>query len=283
MSDINHAIHILKEGGIVIFPTDTAFGIGCRIDNHKSVDRLFQLRKRPSTMAMPVLVASSAMALPYYAHPGDIVRHLQKTYWPGALTIIDTCNTDRIYSPIRGGGNTIGLRMPDHEIALAVIKGVGVPILGSSANFHGEPTPFRFEDLDPKLVSLVDFVLPGKCKHQVASTVVDCSVSPYNIIRKGAVKLISVSIDTTEIRVAKVSVEINGVRHEKISDSVLPLIEQLLSEHALQTSDITDIRVAIGPGSFTGLRVGLSVANTLGLLLSVPVNGKKSPAYPQYR
>ncbi len=188
-ADLKKAIYILNNGGIVIYPTDTAYGIGCRIDKPDAVERLFRIRKRPLTQATPVLVSSTEMALPYFAQPTDIVRHLMKTYWPGSLTIVYYCRQDLIYSPIRGGGKSVGLRMPDHQVALELIHGVGVPILGPSANFHSGETPYSRKNLDPALVKLVDFVIPGECKIGNVSTVVDCTVSPYRIIRQGATKL----------------------------------------------------------------------------------------------
>ncbi|MBI4062483.1 threonylcarbamoyl-AMP synthase [Candidatus Gottesmanbacteria bacterium] len=188
-SDIKKAIEVLKNGGIVIYPTDTAFGIGCRIDDRGSVDRLFEIRNRPRTQATPVLVDSIETALAYLSSPSKIVRRLMSEYWPGALTIVARCKTELVYSPIRGGGDTIGLRLPDHPTARALVEGVGVPILGPSANFHGESTPYRFEDLDPELVKLVDFVVPGECTLKQPSTVVDCSTEPYRILRQGAVEL----------------------------------------------------------------------------------------------
>ncbi len=189
MDIITHAINIVKEGGIIIYPTDTAFGIGCRIDDHKAVDRLFKIRQRPPNQPMPVLVASIDMSLAYLDHPSDIVRQLMTQYWPGALTIVAPCKKKVIYSPIRGGSQTVGMRMPNHEIPLRIINGAGVPIVGPSANFHGSPTPYRQEDLDPELVKLVDLVVPGVCTLKEASTVVDCSVSPYKIIRQGVAHL----------------------------------------------------------------------------------------------
>jgi L-threonylcarbamoyladenylate synthase len=197
---LQKAIETARAGGIIIFPTDTAFGIGCRIDNHAAVDRLFNIRRRPIAQAMPVLVSNIEMALTYYLDVPDIVRHLMKEYWPGALTIVAPCKKNLIYSPIRGGGNTVGLRMPNHPAILKIIEEVGIPILGPSANFHGALTPYSMADLNPELVKLVDFVVPastrrhrrggpGECTVKQASTVVDCSVTPYKIIRKGAVKL----------------------------------------------------------------------------------------------
>ena len=187
LEQLQEAIKILNDGGIVIYPTDTAFGIGCRVDRPESVDRLFRIRKRPITQAAPVLVDSIDMALAYFTEPSDIVRRLMTTLWPGALTIIAPCKTHLVHSPIRGGSNTIGLRMPNHKTAIALIRGAGVPILGPSANFHGKETPFHYEDLDQELIKLVDYVIPGVCNVKQASTVVDCSVDPYRIIRQGAV------------------------------------------------------------------------------------------------
>lgn len=184
---LSQAIRVAREGGIIIYPTDTAFGIGCRIDNQKSVDRLFRIRKRPLTQATPVLVSSAEQALAYLDSPSDIVRHLMKTYWPGALTIIARCKTPLVYSPIRGGTDAIGVREPNHTLARAIIEGVGVPILGPSANFHGEKTPFSYAELDPDLIALVDFVVPGECFAGNVSTVLDTTTHPITIKRQGAV------------------------------------------------------------------------------------------------
>lgn len=186
-TNVKKALDTLKNGGIVIFPTDTACGIGCRIDNRRSVDRLFSLRKRPVTHATPVLVSSAKMALTYYDSPSDIVRHLMKTYWPGALTIVAPCKKSLISSPIRGDGETVGLRMPNHKELLGIIDDLGVPIIGTSANFSGGKTPYTSNDLDPELVKRVDFVLPGVGKSHQVSTVIDCSGSKLVILRQGAV------------------------------------------------------------------------------------------------
>lgn len=187
---IKEAISILNQGGIVIYPTDTVFGIGCRIDNINTIKRLFAIRRRPETQATPVLVDSVVMSEKYVLDiSSDVLKTLIARYWPGALTLVLHC--DRVMVPflVRGGGNTVGVRMPKHDTALALIKGVGVPLLGPSANFHGGKTPFRYEDLDRKLFKLVDFVVPGECQIKQASTVIDCTVKPWKILRQGAVKL----------------------------------------------------------------------------------------------
>lgn len=183
------ASDLLREGGIVIFPTDTAFGIGCRMDREDSVRRLFEIRKRPEDKAVPILVDSIEMTQEYLEGITNDVRKLMERYWPGGLTIILPCKTDKVPSLVRGGGDTVGVRMPNYQAILEIIKGVGVPILGPSANFAGEKTPYEFEDIDKGLIALVDFVLPGECTLKQASTVIDCSVTPWKILREGGVKV----------------------------------------------------------------------------------------------
>ncbi len=108
----------------------------------------------------------------------------------------------------------------------------------------------------------------------------NCAIAMRNIV---------LSIDTSNQDTARVSLEVDGKRHEKTSQSrvmkaqmVLPLIEELFKEHDLSVTDISEIRVHEGPGSFTGLRVGASVANMLGAILGISVNGNQPPVLPRY-
>jgi L-threonylcarbamoyladenylate synthase len=189
MDHVEKAIKVLKSGGVVIFPTDTAFGIGCRIDDEAAVKRLFTLRRRPEEKAPPVLVGSLEMARKYLLPvPQDVVDQLMKPFWPGALTIVLRCQVDKVLPMVRKN-DTFGVRVPDHATTLAIINGLGVPIIGSSANFPGEKTPYRFEDLDQELVRLVDYVVPGVCKAQLASTVIDATQTPWKILRQGPIQI----------------------------------------------------------------------------------------------
>lgn len=188
--NIQKAIAVLNSGGVVVFPTDTAFGIGCRIDNEVAIKRLFEIRKRPLKQAAPVLIDSIEMAKDYLKPiQKEVKEKLMEKYWPGALTIILSCIQEKVPSLVRGGGSTLGVRIPRHEVPIALIKGTGVPILGPSANFHGLPTPFAFEDLDPELIKLVDYCVFGKTSLGKASTVIDCSVNPWKVQREGGIKI----------------------------------------------------------------------------------------------
>lgn len=187
---IEKAVKVLKEGGIVIFPTDTAFAIGCRIDDEAAIKRLFTIRKRPENQATPVLFDSVETIENYLlAIPQEVKERLMDKYWPGALTIVLPCKTDKVPDLVRGNSSNLGVRIPDNDITCSIIKKVGVGILGPSANFHGESSVYDFKDLNSELVNFVDYIVEGECKLKVVSTVIDCSVSPWKIIREGAVKL----------------------------------------------------------------------------------------------
>lgn len=292
MTNLQKPIKILKQGGIVIFPTDTAFGIGCRIDKANSVKRLFEIRQRPFSQAAPVLVNSIAMAQKYLSSISNNVRHLMNKYWPGALTIVYPCKIEKVPSPVRGGDANLGVRIPNHDLTLALIKAVNIPILGPSANFHRRPTPYQFKDIDSELVKLVDYIVEGKCQLDNVSTVIDCSIAPWKIIRQGAVVVeeVVLYIDTSNNKKVHVSLTIDREKKEIVKETdtwtsqmLLPLLDELLLKNRITLNEITEIKVNTGPGSFTGLRVGAAVANTLGWFLGIPVNGKRGKfAEPVY-
>lgn len=187
-NNIAKAVAILNRGGIIIFPTDTAFGIGCRLDSINSITRLYKIKNRPFNKAVPLLCDSFRMVKRYLSSPLPyIVRQMMNEYWPGGLTVIFKANNNKSPPLVRGGGNNLGVRIPNHDIPLQIIKEIKVPLLGPSANFANFPTPFSLKELDDKLVHKVDLVINGVCSLKKASTVVDCSLTPYKIIRQGAV------------------------------------------------------------------------------------------------
>jgi L-threonylcarbamoyladenylate synthase len=185
------AIEVLKKGGIVIFPTDTAIGIGCRIDAKKAVKRLFKIRKRPEYKPLLVLVDSVKMAEEYlFPIPEEVKKTLIENHWPGKLTIVLKCNPGKVPLPVRDSRNTLGVRFPNNLKLLKLIREVGVPIVAPSANFAGKQTPFEFKNLDHELAKQADYVLNEKTDlSKNVSTIIDCTVTPWTIIRQGDVKL----------------------------------------------------------------------------------------------
>lgn len=177
--DLAKAADILKSGGIVIFPTDTVYGIGCRWDFPKSVAKIYKIKNTPSTQAFPIL-ASDTKQVKEISQVTPLAQTFMEKYWPGALTII---------LKSKKGKQKIGFRLPDSAIIQALIEQVGVPIIGTSANIHGKSAVRTSSELDRQLIKQVDYVLEGECEGGVESTVVDATVEPPKILRQGAITI----------------------------------------------------------------------------------------------
>ena len=176
--DLTKAADVLKSGGLLIFPTDTVYGIGSIFDNKKAVDRIYKVKGRQKSQAFPILVSDTEQ-VKKIAVINPTAKKLIKKFWPGGLTVI-------LESKSSG---KLGFRMPNSDIVRNLIKAVGKPIIGTSANFHGKPTPKSFDELDKKFTQQADMVLIGDCLLSIESTVVDTTVSPPEILRQGAVKI----------------------------------------------------------------------------------------------
>jgi len=189
--EVQEAVEVFKNGGIVIFPTDTAIGIGCRLDNESSLKKLFEIRRRPKNKPMLILVDSVEMAQNFLLPiPQEIKDKLINSHWPGELTIILNCDVSKVPSIARNNGNTLGVRLPNKLELREMIRKIGVPIVAPSANFSGEKTPFKFEELNPRLEKLADYVLRADVglKKNV-STIVDCTTVPWKNLRQGEIKI----------------------------------------------------------------------------------------------
>lgn len=188
---IEKAVKVFNNGGIVVFPTDTAIGIGCRIDDKNAIKKLFKIRKRPENKPLLILVNSIEMAEKYLLPiPQKVKESLIKKYWPGKLTVVMKCIPDKVMFPVRDKRNTLGVRFPDNKILLELINKIGVPIVAPSANFSGEKTPFNFQDVNKNLMEQADFVLDEKINSENdLSTIIDSTVEPWKVIRRGAVEI----------------------------------------------------------------------------------------------
>jgi len=179
MNFIKEAGSILRSGGLVIIPTETVYGIAANMLNKKTIERLYELKKRPKDKLFSVHIDEKrkiddlAVAIPISAYK------LIDKFWPGPLTIILKAKEE----------GKIGIRMPDNEIALRVIQEAGVPIVCPSANISGEPAPKNFEQAIKDLNGLVDFAIDaGITRLEAESTVVDLTVEPLQVLREGAIE-----------------------------------------------------------------------------------------------
>lgn len=188
-NNIQEAIKVFKKGGIVVFPTDTAYGIGCRMDNPESVGKVFNIKKRNLNDALLVLVDSFEMAEEYVTFDSRSLM-LVKKYWPGGLSIFLNTKPGKVPRIVTANSNILAVRWPKHEIIEKIISGVGVPIIATSANMSGGETPYALDKVDKKILDQADFVLDGECTYKQESTIIDCSKSPWKMIRKGAVEIV---------------------------------------------------------------------------------------------
>lgn len=187
-NNIQEATDVFKKGGVVVFPTDTAYGIGCRIDALEAVSRVFKVKRRDLSNALLVLVDSIEMAEKYVTFDPQSLTFVKK-YWPGGLTVFLPCDLEKVPEIVRAGMKKLAVRVPKHEGMLRVIREIGVPIIATSANISGESTPFSLEQVDKKILDQADFVLSGECTYGKESTIIDCAVQPWKVIRKGAVEI----------------------------------------------------------------------------------------------
>lgn len=187
--NIKRAIEVFRNGGVVIFPTDTAIGIGCRIDSEEAVRKVFDFKKRDYNKPLMALVDSMRMAEEYVSIPNDVREKLLNKYWPGGLTVFFKCDLKKVPSIVRSGTDSLAVRLPAHNKIRNIIKQVGVPILATSANLSGDITPYSTSEVNKELLSKVDLVLDGECTLKKESTIIDCTIEPWKIVRNGAVKI----------------------------------------------------------------------------------------------
>lgn len=184
-SEIAEAAAALRRGELVAFPTDTVYGVGTHAFLADSVARIYTVKGRGERKPIAILLADAEDLAQVATQVPAGARRLAARYWPGALTLVLTSRPD-VPEVVRGGGLTIGVRVPDHEVARALIRAAGVPIATTSANLSGHPSPTLASQVLGQLGDALDYVVEGTCHGGVESTVVDCHVDPPIILREGA-------------------------------------------------------------------------------------------------
>lgn len=179
------SLEVLKTGGLVAFPTDTVYGLGCLAELPESIDRLYEVKSRDTSKAIAVLIGEIDQLPRVAAGLGEMAGRLAAHFWPGALTLVVPRNPalPANLSPLP----TIGVRMPNHAFALALLRQAG-PLATTSANRSGLPSPVTAAEVLEQLHERVDLVIDGgACPGGVPSTVVDCTGADPRILREGAI------------------------------------------------------------------------------------------------
>lgn len=188
-SDHRHALSIALEtvqtGGLIAFPTDTVYGIGCSAENPRGINRLYEVKNRERDKPIPLLIADRSELEDLVQIIPPMAEVLMERFWPGPLTLIfpgsETLPTE--LSPT----DTIGVRLPDHNFTRQLIRVTG-PLATSSANISGRVSAHTADDVLNQVGSQIELVIDGgETRGERASTVVDCTKEPVRILRQGPI------------------------------------------------------------------------------------------------
>ena len=187
---LNETARCVADGGIIIFPTDTVYGIGCAAEDDAAVESIFAAKRRPADKPLAVHLASPELAGRYSRRLSPAARLLIEKFWPGPLTIIVE-RREGVCDAAARGGPTIALRCPDDDACRAILTATG-PLAATSANISGAPAYDGGEDLgglpDASLA-----IIAGRTKQRRESTVLDCSTDAVRLVRQGALEAADVA------------------------------------------------------------------------------------------
>ncbi len=184
-SAVRHAADVLRNGGLVAFPTDTVYGLATLPFHHEMVERLYVVKGRSHTKAVAVLLSRASELKKVATRPGKIARRLAEVFWPGPLTLV-VPKHPRL-PDILSQAPTVGVRVPDHPLALALLRETG-PLAVTSANVSGGPNTQSAQEVSTQLNGRVHLILDGgRSPGGIPSTVVDCTTDKPVILRPGPI------------------------------------------------------------------------------------------------
>jgi L-threonylcarbamoyladenylate synthase len=177
--EIEEAAGIIRRGGLVVFPTETVYGLAANLLDEKSVERLYEVKRRPRGKPLTIHIADMSAVRDMASGISEGAMRLMERFWPGPLTIV---------LDSKGGGKT-GFRMPSNKVALELIKASGVPVVAPSANRSGDKAPRDIKEVLDSLDGEVDMILDaGPTERGIESTVVDATAGEFEVLREKAIK-----------------------------------------------------------------------------------------------
>lgn len=186
---VEEGISVLRRGGIVAYPTDTVYGLGASVTDREAVRKIFRAKGRPEDIALPVLLADISQLGEVAVCVPEAALKLARRFWPGGLTLV-VRRAASVPDEVTAGGETVAVRVPAHPVPLALITGLGQPIVGTSANLSGRPAALTAAEAHEQLGDRVDLVIDGgPAPGGTESTVVDVTGQPPVVLRQGAVSL----------------------------------------------------------------------------------------------
>jgi L-threonylcarbamoyladenylate synthase len=212
---ISEAIRVLKNGGIVIYPTETVYGIGVDATNQDAVNKLLKYKSRREGKPLSIAVDSKEMASKY-VDINDAADNLYDTLLPGPVTIVSK-SLGRVAKGVESEHFTIGVRIPDYPLIVDILRGFGKPITATSANASYQKRPYKISDIldniSNKQKELIDLIIDvGELPKNDPSTVVDTTMNDLKVLRQGKAKLTSISehISTSPEQTQEIGAELVG-------------------------------------------------------------------------
>lgn len=188
-SQVNKAVAILRAGGLVGLPTETVYGLAADASQREAVGRIFAAKGRPVTHPLIVHLGSLCRLSEWARDIPPFARQLAEAFWPGPLTLV-LKKQPSVLTEVTGGQLTIGIRIPAHPLALAVLEAFGGGLAAPSANRFGRISPTTAAAVREELGAAVDIVLDGgACEQGIESTIVDCSGEMPVLLRPGALSV----------------------------------------------------------------------------------------------
>jgi len=182
---ISQAVDIIREGGLVAYPTDTVYGLGANALNPQAVRKIFTVKRRPLDQPLPVAVLGRMMAADV-AYIDERASQLMNLFWPGALTLV-LLKKPRLPLVVTGGHVGVGVRAPNHRVPLALIASARVPLIATSANKHDSPPCVDAQEVLKHFDGEVDLILDGGTCNATVSTVLDLTGDSPVLLRQGSV------------------------------------------------------------------------------------------------
>lgn len=184
---VDRAVALLQRGDVVAFPTDTVYGIGAHALLPGAVARLYAIKERPRSLAIPLLLADAEDMETVCASVPPLAWRLARRFWPGGLSLV-LMRAVIVPDAVTAGRPTVAVRVPDHSCVRDLCRRLGAPLAATSANRHGRPAPVSADEVQVALGGNLPFVLDGgACPGGIASTVLDLTVSPPTILRSGPI------------------------------------------------------------------------------------------------
>ena len=183
---IIRGIAVLRQGGVVAFPTETVYGLGACAFNQTAVAKVYRVKVRPRYMALPLLLADTSQISEVAYHIPPVAWLLADKFLPGALTLI-LAKSSSVPDIVTGSGSTVAVRVPDHPVPVALARDLG-PVVGTSANISGKPSPLTAKEVNRQFGDAIDFIIDGgRCPGGTESTVINVTGDKPVILREGAI------------------------------------------------------------------------------------------------